>query len=267
MQEDHTPENDVHVTVSLQVSPLIVNLDNAAINRLLAIANVLMNMKKMNYNDTIMNFLSEAPSAGFFTVSSSSIFGNFGKENQENIYSIFGEYLSSTSTSATPPAPPPVLPVQRHNSVNSDYQSVNSEGHDSFHSIVENQDTSFMDDDFQSLHDYSSVVSGRDAPSDADSFSSISGTQTHSPHTTFVHSPVIRRRNSVFSITSATHSQAQPLSRKRRDLFVSLGGNQSEKPGDDYETIIESEAIDNSSISSLASKKRQMNLNVLLSAC
>lgn len=261
--EDQTPENDVHVTVSFQVSPLILNLDYPALDRLLAIMNVLINMKKVNYNDTIMNYLSEAPSAGFFTVSSSSVFGNYAHEKQEDIYSILGEYLNSTVTpsAVTPVSAPTATTIQRHNSVNSDYQSVNSEGHESFHSIIENPDTTFVDDDFQSINDSSSIVSGRDGRSETNSFSSISGDQPISPTPNLLHPPVVRRRNSVFSITSATHSQAQ-TARRHRDYFVSLGGNNNEKSGDDYQTIVESELNDSLSISSLSSKKRRMNLNV-----
>lgn len=274
----------MHVTVSFQVSPLVVNVDTRAMNRLLAILNVLMNIKKIKYNDTIMTYLSETPSAGFFTVSTSSMFGNFPLESQDTICTIFGDYLSSPSVSVSHAnSVSASSSLQRQNSITSaDYQSVNSEGHESFHSIVEVQDTSFVDDDFQSIHESTSHISGV-GESDSDSFSSLSGEHLLSISPS---QPVARRRNSVFSITSATHSLGQSThrgaygaygaqgaqgirgtrgtrgARGTRDIYVSLGGPLSEKPGDDYQTIIESEMNDASSISTLSSKKRRMNLNV-----
>ena len=223
-----------------------------------------------------MNILPEVPSAGFFTVSS-SIFGNTALENQETLRSIFGDYVTSldqpptlltslSSSSDIPPLqPPPSSILQRKNSIQSDYQSVYSDGHESFHSLVDTQDQSFMDDDFHSITDTSSIISGNKHMSDSDSFSSLPG-DSQPPLSSLRDSyepPPSRRRNSIFSITSATHSLIRS-DHRNRDLFASIGGEKNEK-GDDYRTVVESEINDNSSLSTLSSKKRRMNLNVISS--
>ena len=174
---------------------------------------------------------------------------------------------SLSSSSDIPPPPSSSLSsssnLQRKNSIQSDYQSVYSDGHESFHSLVDTQDQSFMDDDFHSITDTSSILSGNKHMSDSDSFSSLPG-DSQPPLSSLRDSyepPPSRRRNSIFSITSATHSLIRS-DHRNHDHFVSLGGEKNEK-GDDYRTVVESELNDNSSLSTLSSKKHRMNLNVL----
>lgn len=236
----------------------MLNLDTIALNRLFAIVNVLMNAKKITYNEAIMNHLSEAPSAGFFTVSSSSVFGNLPKENQDTIFAIFEDYVSplkhNDSSSSN----------QQFSTIHSnDYLSVNSDSRDSFHSLAELHEDSALDDDFQSINDSASNFTGEVEESD-DSFVSMCEDSTIPFSSKRNPRQLNRRRNSVFSVTSATHSLGRSSYRGNQDRFVSIGGVTNDKPGDDYQTVVESEMNDESSLSTSSSKKRTMNLNVFV---
>lgn len=235
----------------------MLNLDTVALNRLFAILDVLMNAKKITYNEAIMNHLSEAPSAGFFTVSSSSLFGNFPKENQDAIFSIFEDYVTpalihNESSSSS----------QHYSSFHSnDYLSVNSDSRDSFHSLAE-QEYSTLEDDFETINDSASNITDEVDEDDSDSFASMCEDNTIPFSPKQNSRQMNRRRNSVFSVTSATHSLARSSYRGNLDRFVSIGGAANDKPGEDYQTVVESEMNDESSLSTLSSKKRPMNLNV-----
>ena len=282
LQDEQSINNDVHVSVSFQTSPVIVNLDKVSINRLIAIVNAIVTAKKPIYDNNILNYLSQTPSAGFFTYSSTSVFGNHTKEKQDDIYSIFEDYITDVPTTTTPLSPSTtgieatILPLVNTNALDSlslsrhdsfataDYHSIISEGQESFHSLHEENTMGleYVEDDFQSIHESTSKYSSKEEDDEFDSASlvsdesplSMSNDLHRSNHLHPVPNP--RRRNSVFSITSATHSLTPHQHRRNRDTFTSIGRNE------DYQTVVESEIMDASSISTFSSKKRRMNLNV-----
>ena len=120
------------------------------------------------------------------------------------------------------------------------------------------------EEDFRSIVGDSSVMSASEvkSESDKDSFSSVSTEKKDTPHISSLSSQRIRK-DSFFSVTSATHSILnRRIEPRPTDSFLSIGNAEGENL-DDYQSIVQSSIVGGaSSITQTATHRRGMNLNV-----
>lgn len=267
-------ENEVNqsmlTSASLDVTPIRVTLDYPAIQRLLTTYDVIAHHSSIDYDKDVVDELSELQSQSvFFTSNNSSLLGN--DPSVESIYSLFQSYHDS-SESSPPPSIPFVstskLPANRRNShvsTESEFQSIVSDDGTEFHSVAETQRTGEgEEEDFRSIVGDSSVMSASEvkSESDKDSFSSVSTEKKDTPHISSLSSQRIRK-DSFFSVTSATHSVLnRRIEPRPTDSFLSIGNAEGENL-DDYQSIVQSSIVGGaSSITQTATHRRGMNLNV-----
>ena len=259
-------------SASLDVTPIRITLDYPAIRRLLTTYDVIAHHSSIDYEKDVVDELSELQSQTvFFTSNNSSLFGN--DPSVESIYSLFQSYHDS-SESSPPPSSIPFVPTSKmpanrrrnsHVSSESEFQSIVSDDGTEFHSVAETQRTGEgEEEDFRSIVEDSSVMSPNEvkSESDKDSFSSISTEKKDTSHLSSFPSNRIRK-DSFFSVTSATHSILnRRIEPRPTDSFLSVGNAEGENL-DDYQSIVQSSIVGGaSSITQTAAHRSGMNLNV-----
>lgn len=259
-------------SASLDITPIRVTLDYPSIHRLLLTYDAIANHSSIDYDKDVVDELSELQTQSvFFTSNNSNLLGN--DLSVESIYSLFQTYHDS-SESSPPPSIPFVstssMPVNRKNSfvsTGSEFHSIVSDDGTEFRSVAETQQTEEgEEEDFHSILGESSVISTNEmkSESDKDSFSSISTDKKELSHIASI-SPHRIRKDSFFSVTSATHSiQNRKIELRPTDSFLSIGNAEGENL-DDYQSIVQSSIVGApSSVTQTAGHRRGMNLNVLL---
>lgn len=267
-------ENEVNqsmrTSASLSITPIRVTLDYPSIQRLLTTFDAIAHHSSIDYDKDVVDELSELQAQSvFFTSNASNALGN--DPDVESIYSLFQsvhEPSESSASSAIPFVSTSSLPSNRrnsHGSIQSEFQSIVSDDGTEFHSVADTQRTGEGDEeDFHSIVGDASVISANEmkSESDKDSFSSISTAQKELSQLSPIPSHPLRK-DSFFSITSATHSiQNRRLELRPTDSFLSVGNQEGENL-DDYQSIVQSSIVGaNSSITQTAAHRRGMNLNV-----